>query len=138
MDALKEGSITAYDASSPTDEFLVPLTYHEIMRRLERTDTLRMQRPTPPYEFYDTVVITRFNAMDVKRFRVKEDWVFDKQRSVMEARILGICPVRDSYDERGELRGYEPLVLDLFPRSPQRIGQGRSVQPVQQRTQTEL
>ncbi|MBE0663100.1 MAG: gliding motility protein GldN [Bacteroidales bacterium] len=115
MDALKEGSITAYDASSPTDEFLVPLTYHEIMRRLERTDTMRYQRPNPPYEWYDTVVITRFNAMDVKRFRVKEDWVFDKQRSMMEARILGICPVRDSYDERGELRGYEPLFWIYFP-----------------------
>lgn len=115
MDALREGSITAYDASRPTDEFLIPLTYHEIMRRLERSDTLRMQRPIPPYEWFDTVVITRFNPMDVKRFRIKEDWIFDKQRSVMEARILGICPVRDSYDERGEFRGYEPLFWIYFP-----------------------
>jgi len=115
MDALKEGTITAYDAASPTDEFLIPLTYHEIMRRLERADTLRMQRSAPPYEWFDTVVVSRFNPMDVKRFRIKEDWIFDKQRSVMESRILGICPVRDSYDERGELRGYEPLFWIYFP-----------------------
>jgi len=34
---------------------------------------------------------------------------------VIEARILGICPVRDSYDERGELRGVEPLFWIYFP-----------------------
>jgi gliding motility associated protien GldN len=115
MDALKEGTLTAYDASSPTDEFLVPIHYQELMQRLERTETVQMQRADPPYDYYDTIIETRFNAMDVKRFRIKEDWIFDKQRSVMEARILGICPVRDSYDERGEIRGVEPLFWIYFP-----------------------
>lgn len=115
MDALREGSITAYDATTPTDEFLVPLTYHELMRRLERVDTLRMQRPTPPYEWFDTIIAQRFNPMDVRRFRIKEDWFFDKQRSVMEVRILGLCPVRDNFDERGEFRGHEPLFWIYFP-----------------------
>jgi gliding motility associated protien GldN len=87
LDALKEGTITAYDASSTTDEFLVPLTYQEIMNRLERTDSATMQRPYPPYDWYDTVISVKFNPSDVKRFRIKEDWFFDKQRSVMEVRI---------------------------------------------------
>lgn len=56
MDALKEGSITAYDASTPTDEFLVPLTYQEIMSRLERIDTVQYTRPYPPYDLYDTII----------------------------------------------------------------------------------
>jgi len=114
MDALKEGTLTAYDIT-PTDEFLAPLSYQELIQRLERTETVQMQRADPPYDWYDTVIETRFNAMDIRRFRIKEDWFFDKQRSVMEARILGICPVRDNYDERGEFRGTEPLFWIYFP-----------------------
>lgn len=115
MDALKEGSITAYDASNPSDEFIVPLTYQEIMNRLERTDSVPMQRPYPPYDWYDTVISVKFNPTDVKRFRIKEDWFFDKQRSVMEVRILGICPVRDNLDEKGIFRAYDPLFWINFP-----------------------
>lgn len=115
MDALKEGTITAYDASNPSDEFVVPLTYQEIMNRLERTDSVPMQRPYPPYDWYDTIISVKFNPTDVKRFRIKEDWFFDKQRSVMEVRILGICPVRDNYDEKGLFRAYDPLFWINFP-----------------------
>lgn len=115
MDALKEGTITAYDAASSTDEFTIPLTYQQIMGRLERSDSVKQQRPTPPYEWYDTVITTKFNPMDVKRFRIKEDWVFDKQRSRMDVRILGICPVRDNFDENGNFRAYEPLFWIYFP-----------------------
>jgi gliding motility associated protien GldN len=32
-------------------------------------------------------------SRDVLEYLIKEDWFFDKQRSVMEVRILGICPV---------------------------------------------
>lgn len=115
LDALKEGAITAYDASSTTDEFLVPLTYQEIMNRLERSDSATFQRSYPPYDWYDTVTTITFNPSDVKRFRIKEDWFFDKQRSVMEVRILGICPVRDNFDENGIFRAYDPLFWIYFP-----------------------
>lgn len=115
MDALKEGSITAYDATSPTDEFIVPLTYKELMSNLERTDTVPMQRPYPPYDWYDTIMSKKFQPLDVKRFRIKEDWYFDKQRSMFEVRILGICPVRDNYDENGNFRAFEPLFWIYFP-----------------------
>jgi len=115
MDALKEGSITAYDATLPTDEFTVPLTYQELMSTLERTDTVTLQRPYPPYNPYDTVISLTFNTSDVKKFRIKEDWFFDKQRSVMDCRILGICPVVDDFDEKGEFRGYKPLFWIYFP-----------------------
>ncbi len=42
MDALKEGSITAYDISN-TDEFLVPLNYQEIISR--QKDTIHRTLP---------------------------------------------------------------------------------------------
>lgn len=114
MDALKEGSVTAYDATLPTDEFTVPLNYQELMGTLERTDTVTLQRPYPPYAPYDTVISITFNPSDVKKFRIKEDWFFDKQRSVMDVRIIGICPVVDDYIN-GVFRGYKPLFWIYFP-----------------------
>ena len=115
FDALKEGKITAYDAMSPTDEMVVPLTYADIMKRLEGVDTVSVQRLTAPYDFHDTIVQKTFNPSEIKRFRIKEDWFFDKQRSVMEVRIIGICPVKDNLDKNGVFRAYEPLFWIYYP-----------------------
>jgi len=114
MDALKEGTITAYQVT-PTDEFTVPLTYQEIMSRLESSDTVQLPRPYPPYDLYDTVIQVKFNANDVKMLRIKEDQFFDKQRSQMDVRIIGVCPVRDNFDENGNFRGRDPLFWLYFP-----------------------
>ncbi len=112
MDALKEGSITAYDISN-TDEFLVPLTYQEIINR--QTDSIYRQltRPYPPYDTYDTVIFTEFDPADVFRIRVKEDWYFDKQRSQMMVRVIGICPVM-IVEKEGEER-ITPLFWIYYP-----------------------
>lgn len=93
LDALKEGGqMTAYDISN-TDELLVPITYREIVGR--QTDTIPQvgRRPYPPYEEYDTLIITEFDPSKVMRLRIKEDWYFDKQRSQMMVRIIALCPV---------------------------------------------
>ena len=115
MDAMKEGSITAYDASSPTDEFIVPLSYKEVMSKVEKADTMTLQRDYPPYDFFDTLIVKHFRSTDVKRFRVKEDWFFDKQRSVMEVRIIGICPITEVFDAKGDFRGFQQLFWIYFP-----------------------
>jgi gliding motility associated protien GldN len=92
MDALKQGKITAYDISS-TDELLVPITYNEIISR--QTDTIHktLRRSTPPYDEYDTVIISSFDPTQVMRLRLKEDWYFDSKRSEMLVRIESFCPV---------------------------------------------
>ncbi len=114
-DALREGEIEAYDASLQTDEFLIPLTFNELQKQLTRQDSLAMQRAFPPYDWYDTVIYEEFRPSDVRKIRIKEDWYFDKQRSVMEVRILGICPIKDDFDEYGEYRGPKPLFWIYFP-----------------------
>ncbi len=93
LDALKEGGqMTAYDISN-TDELLVPITYNEIVGR--QMDTIHDvgRRPYPPYEEYDTLIITDFDPTKVMRLRIKEDWYFDRQRSQMMVRIIAVCPV---------------------------------------------
>jgi gliding motility associated protien GldN len=113
MDGLKEGTITAYSPLS--DQFLVPITYKELMDQLESPQRMRLKRPDNPDEEFDTVITKIFDPADVKKIRIKEDYYFDRQRSVMEVRILGICPVMDDLDEKGEYRGPKPLFWIYFP-----------------------
>jgi len=83
---------------------------------MERTDTISMQRAEPPYDTFDTVMANKFEPTDVKRIRIKEDMFFDKQRSVTETRIIGICPVKENIDPKtGESRGDQPLFWINFP-----------------------
>jgi gliding motility associated protien GldN len=112
MDALREGSITAYDISG-TDEFLVPLNYQEIVSRQVDTIHRTLTRPYPPYDQYDTVIYSEFDPNRVSRLRIKEDWYFDKKRSQMLVRILGICPVM--IKERNDEEFTEPLFWIYFP-----------------------
>ena len=100
FDALKEGRITAY--SFQDEEFTLPTTYKEIeVQGGARQDTQRLQRPEPPYEEFDTVIARPFNRDDIFGYRVKEEWFFDRERSVMDVRILGICPVQEKLEDDG-------------------------------------
>ena len=56
-------------------------------------------------DYYLDTTINVFERHNVKKYRIKEEWFFDKQRSVMEVRIIGICPVMDRFDEDGIYTG---------------------------------
>ncbi|MDL2227763.1 gliding motility protein GldN [Bacteroidales bacterium OttesenSCG-928-K03] len=119
MDALKDGEITAYDAST-TDEFIVPMSYSEVMGKLSSSEKITLQRPYPPYEEYDTIIVRDFNTQDITTFRIKEDWFIDRKRSVMECRIIGICPVKQDIDPNtNEIRGTLPLFWIYYPEARQ-------------------
>ncbi len=112
MDAVAEGSLTAYGTTD--DEFVTPTTMKEVESRGgARTDTMKMMRPDPPYDEYDTIIAREFSRDKVIGYRIKEDWFFDKQRSVMEVRIIGIAPMILAVDEQGNVREGN-LKLPLF------------------------
>lgn len=55
-------------------------------------------------------------SKDVIQYRVKEDWFFDKERSVMDVRILGLCPVTyDTDPNTGSIAGMKELFWLYFP-----------------------
>lgn len=113
-DGLKEGTITAY--SNESDQFLFPLTFKELSDKLESTDTVRLPRPDNPDIMFDTVIKSEFDPSNVKKIKIKEDYYFDRQRSLMEVRILGICPVVDEIDKNtGEKRFEKNLFWIYFP-----------------------
>jgi gliding motility associated protien GldN len=102
MDAVKEGTLTAYDPQD--DEFTLPMTTAEFSK-VGGADsiTIKVTRPDPPYDEYDSVVFRAFNPDDVIQYRIKEEWFFDKQRSVMESRIIGMAPMTLARDQEGNL-----------------------------------
>ncbi len=98
MQAVLAGELTAYDPTptedDPTgDSFKTRLAPEEVLGRFGSDSTL-----VEDYDEEGNVIASRFEASsfnpdDVVRFRIKEDWIFDKQRSVFEPRIIGIAPL---------------------------------------------
>jgi gliding motility associated protien GldN len=56
-----------------------------------------------------------FSSKHIVQYRVKEDWFFDKKRSQMDVRILGICPVIYDQDDKGNIKGLRELFWLYFP-----------------------
>lgn len=66
----------------------------------------------------DPIYITEKNPIsstDISSYLIKEDWFFDKQRSVMDVRIIGICPEVKTYDENGNFKGLKQAFWLYFP-----------------------
>jgi gliding motility associated protien GldN len=115
MDALREGTITAYDASKD-DHFTIPLTYQEIEKKYSKTDTIPIYDPENPEHILKYEAVKKdFRPSDVQRIEIKEDWFFDKQRSQMDVRILGICPVINLYDDNDIFVGLQEMFWIYFP-----------------------
>lgn len=114
IESVDEGSLVAYDALD--DEFRRILTGAEIDQKLRRVDSLWVPAPDPPYDPELVIVPRDFDPARVKEIRLKEEWFFDRQRSVMDVRIIGIQLVADNIDpETGEVRGKEPMFWVYFP-----------------------
>jgi gliding motility associated protien GldN len=110
LDNMKEGTITAYE----DDKFILPRNYNEIMKQSERTIKKTLFREGTDVE-YDTTYTESFQASAVTKLKLKEYWVFDRQRSVLEVRILGICPIKESFDDQGVYRGDIDMFWIYFP-----------------------
>lgn len=114
IQSVKEGSLTAYDPLR--DDFSMVLTRSNVLNKLTYIDTAWMPSADPPYEPKMVIVEEPFDYARVIEVRLMEDWFFDKQRSVMEVRIIGIQLVADNIDRNtGEVRGKEPMFWVYFP-----------------------
>jgi gliding motility associated protien GldN len=89
--------LTAYSPDDPLNEFKVPMTKEQIDFAMGASiDTLKVQDPNTN-ELIERVVEKPRQGDQVKKILVKEKWYFDKQHSVMKARIIGLCPIRVFY-----------------------------------------
>ena len=123
-DAIQAGELTAYDASSTKDdvngdEFSVVLKPEEAMSKF--ADSVLV--PIFDNDGNQTGTVVKpgeFNPDSIIKFRIKEDWIFDKQRSVFEPRIIGIAPMikisaaGQSFDEQPAFWIYFPEARHLL------------------------
>ena len=125
FNAVQEGSITAYGNAVYDDEFRSPMTQKEIKsiggakeEIIEVIDWDAVALGADPEEAKTLKTnIVPFNRNTVKKWRLKEEWFFDKQRSVMDVRIIGLAPLQEDRDEvNGQLLGtFSPLFWVHFP-----------------------
>jgi gliding motility associated protien GldN len=114
LDAVTNGSAPAF--ASNDDEFTTPLSPQEAAAAGGAGGFDSISVFNPVTEVYETQVIQReVNWENVKKYRVKEVWYFNKQTSTMMVRIMAIAPVLDSYDEYGNYRGQQALFWAYFP-----------------------
>jgi len=49
--------------------------------------------PNYPDDLIDSTIVNPFRPSDIVRYRILEDWIFDKQRSMFFPRIIAIAPL---------------------------------------------
>ena len=90
--SIEEGTITAYKEEDDGGQFRTPMTKDEAMSELEKEISSTSIDPETGLEV-ETSYTESLTADKITEYYVKEDWFFDRERSVMEARIIGILPV---------------------------------------------
>lgn len=111
-------AVVAYNTID--DRFTTPLKRSELSEILvDKPEVLRVpdwvKDPTGN-TFKDSVVRHDFNPAMITKYRVKEDWVFDKKTSRFVVRILGIAPVEEDSTTFPGMKFDKPLFWLYYPK----------------------
>ncbi len=94
LHGIHKGGLTPYDESGD-DEFGIILTEDEVHARMGAKSVTTTVEILEGWE--EKTIAEPYKSWEVKAYLVKELWFFDKQRSVLEVRIIGICPILQYY-----------------------------------------
>lgn len=100
LDAVAAGELTAYDATADPkndpdgDAFYKPLTPAQAKATMQDSVLVDKFDPKTGDKIGSSMQLGDFVPDSIVKFRIKEDWVFDRQRSVFEPRIIGIAPMK--------------------------------------------
>ena len=110
--------LSVYDPSfaafNPDEEFKAELQYAEAQKSFVQQITINKQ-DTATGEMTPVTVPDTIGPDKIKQYWVKEDWFFDKQRSIMDVRILGLAPVIEAVDDQGVFKSYKVLFWLYYP-----------------------
>jgi len=110
-DAIMEGTITAFDEAD--DEFTVQLTISQAIAKMGDSTEIFVENEFA--ELVPTLTYKETASIDVIKYQIKEDWFFDRERSIMDVRIMGISPIVSVLDENGDFKGLKRLFWVYFP-----------------------
>jgi gliding motility associated protien GldN len=123
MSAIQAGELTAYDASPTKDDpngdsFTQVLTPGGAMGKFADSVVVDQFDQNTGDKIGSKLMAGEFNPDSVVKFRIKEDWIFDKQRSIYEPRIVGIAPMVKPKAGGVDL-DYQPAFWVYFPEARQ-------------------
>ncbi|MCX6236163.1 MAG: gliding motility protein GldN [Bacteroidia bacterium] len=94
LKGIEAKTITAFNAKAADEEFKEPITYNQVKQQFG--DSVKTIKVTDinTGDVHDSIVQADIPTHEVKQLEIKEVWYFDKQKSTLQVRILGICPIR--------------------------------------------
>nr|NQU90940.1 hypothetical protein [Bacteroidota bacterium] len=101
FDRVRSGKQRAYKFNGDV------MSVQEITEIIISETKISLQRPDPPYAFYDTIVTQELDLRDVTRIRFIEEWY--NNNGVISKKVMGMAPVVENYGPDGKFRGYEAL-----------------------------
>ena len=113
IDALKTGKIKGYKTFD--DRFTTLMTKEDILETVAgKVDTITI---TDPITNTETIkyVNRDFNPEQITKYRIKEDWIFDRNQGQMVVRIIGLAPVKDIIGDDGVYRGSQAMFWLYYP-----------------------
>lgn len=108
MKGIKDQTITAFDATDDNNEFVKPVDYNAVVAQFGAGAKTVSRRNFETGQMEEVTVQQEMNTDVTKQLIVKEIWYFDKQKSTLQVRILGICPVKLYY--RDEDKAQETIL----------------------------
>lgn len=135
MEHIKLGELTAYDATPNADtslygktdkvdttmdpdgdQFTRPLTWQDAFAKLSPDSTF-VKSQNAEGDITRKKVGGTIEPDSIVKFEIKEDWIFDKQRSVFEPRIVGLAPMIHTIESKAPLKysEYQPAFWIYFP-----------------------
>ena len=113
--ALIDGTITCF--APMDDEFRNDYTKTEVEGILSKWDsTNTIDDVNNPGATITAPVKRDVKSSDITKYQLKEDWFFDRQRSVLDVRIVGMQVMKEKKTEgTGEVVGDAPIFWIYFP-----------------------
>jgi gliding motility associated protien GldN len=121
MEGVDSGELTAYDATAGPedpdgDAFAHPLKPSAAHSKLADSSLVDQFDKVTGDKTGSVLTPGQFNPDSLVKFRIKEDWIFDKQRSVFEPRIIGIAPLTKPKDQGlAAIADYQPAFWIYMP-----------------------
>ena len=123
-DAASKGDLPVYTTDEDGAKFKKRMSTDDVLSQLSKTDTVVTFDPET-YEEKVAIVRNDVNWENVKRFRIKEIWYFDKEISQLQVRILGIAPMIDVTDNEGNFRFEKPMFWVYYPQAREMFARHR-------------
>lgn len=134
LKGIKDNTILAFEAPiQDENEFTVPVSYDQVKAQFGAGSKTVSRRNFETGQMEDVTIQQDIQVDEVKQLIIKEIWYFDKQKSTLQVRILGICPIRLYYrdeDVAQEDLQRKKLFWVFYPDVRQLLARNESLNPL--------